>query len=200
MMKVFIDDEELHLAEESPSKEDILVRTKEVFARKGRLLHSIEVDGAELTEEDFLALSGGEEVRVKGRPIREFLAETLADALVYHGRLVAGLERAADNLEADKTREGLELVGQGAEGIGWLLHVTQNSQILLGANDSEVGDGKLEDLKTSLQKDLAKASDSVESGKTLELAYVIRTSLLPRIESLGNYLAALKDMGDGAIQ
>lgn len=199
-MKVFIDDEELHFAEECPSKEDILAQVKEILAREGKLIQSMEVDGTELMEEGFLALSGGEEVRIKGRPIREFLAETLADALVYHGRLAAGLEKAADNLEADKAREGLELVGQGAEGIGWLLHVTQNSQILLGANDSEVGDGKLEELKLSLQKDLEKASDSVEKGKTLELAYIIRASLLPRIENLGNYLSALREMVDSSVQ
>ena len=199
-MKVYLDGEEIAFPENSPSKGDVLASVKETLGRKARLIRSIEVDGTKMDEEGFLALSGGTEARFEGRPVREFLAETLADASEYQKRLAAGLARAADHLEADRTGEGLELVGKAAEGIGWVLQVIHNSQLLLGLDDGEVGSGGLGETKTALLSELENASRSVEEGKPLELAYTLRSGILPRIESLGGYIGALKDIGDSTVQ
>jgi len=199
-MKVYLDGEEIAFPENSPSKEDVLASVKETLGKKGMLIRSIEVDGAELDEEAFLALTGGTEARFGSRPVRDFLVETLADASEYQQRLASGLGRAADHLEADRTPEGLELVGKAAEGIGWVLQIIHNSQILLGVDDSEVGGGGLGEVKSALLAELEKASRSVEEGKPLELAYTLRSGILPRIESLGGYISALRNIGDSTVQ
>lgn len=199
-MKIYLDGEEITFPENSPSKEGVLASVKETLGKKGRLIRSIEVDGAELDEDAFLALSGGTETRFEGRPVRDFLVETLADASEYQQRLASGLGRAADHLEADRTPEGLELVGKAAEGIGWILQVIHNSQLLLGVDDSQVGAGGLGEVKAALLAELEKASRSVEEGKPLELAYTLRSGILPRIESLGGYIGALRDIGDSTVQ
>ncbi len=199
-MKIILDGEEIVFPGESPSKEDILSSVKETLGKKGRLIRSIEVDGTELDENAFLALSGGTEARFEGRPLRDFLAETLADASEYQKRLVSGLGRAAEHLESERSAEGLELVGQAAEGIGWILQVIHNGQILLGVNDSEVGSGGLAELKAALITDLETASRSMDEGKLLELAYTIRSGVLPRIESLGGYIGALGEIGGSPVQ
>ena len=199
-MKIYLDGEEIAFPENSPSKEDVLASVKETLGKKGMLIRSIEVDGAELDEEAFLALTGGTEARFGSRPVRDFLVETLADASEYQQRLASGLGRAADHLEADRTPEGLELVGKAAEGIGWVLQIIHNSQILLGVDDSEVGGGGLGEVKSALLAELEKASRSVEEGKPLELAYTLRSGLLPRIESLGGYISALRNIGDSTVQ
>ena len=199
-MKIYLDGEEIAFPENSPSKEDVLTSVKETLGKKGMLIRSIEVDGAELDEEAFLALTGGTEARFGSRPVRDFLVETLADASEYQQRLASGLGRAADHLEADRTPEGLELVGKAAEGIGWVLQIIHNSQILLGVVDSEVGGGGLGEVKSALLAELEKASRSVEEGKPLELAYTLRSGILPRIESLGGYISALRNIGDSTVQ
>ncbi len=199
-MKIILDGEEIVFPGESPSKEDILSSVKETLGKKGRLIRSIEVDGTELDENAFLALSGGTEARFEGRPLRDFLAETLADASEYQKRLVSALGRAAEHLESERSAEGLELVGQAAEGIGWILQVIHNGQILLGVNDSEVGSGGLAELKAALITDLETASRSMDEGKLLELAYTIRSGVLPRIESLGGYIGALREIGGSPVQ
>ena len=43
-------------------------------------------------------------------------------------------------------------------------------------------------------------SRSVEEGKPLELAYTLRPGILPRIESLGGYISALRNIGDSTVQ
>ena len=199
-MKIYLDGEEIAFPENSPSKEDVLTSVKETLGKKGMLIRSIEVDGAELDEEAFLALTGGTEARFGSRPVRDFLVETLADASEYQQRLASGLGRAADHLEADRTPEGLELVGKAAEGIGWVLQIIHNSQILLGVDDSEVGGVGLGEVKSALLAELEKASRSVEEGKPLELAYTLRSGILPRIESLGGYISALRNIGDSTVQ
>ena len=198
-MKVFFDGEELTLTGAGPSKEDVLTSAKEAAAKKGMLVVSIEVDGTELDEEGFLALTGGVEARFSGRPVREFLAETLSDAAGYQKRLAGGLEGAADRLESDKTREGLELVGQAAEGIGWILNVGGNSRILLGLQDCEGARG-IDGLGEALAPELEKASSLMEEGKHLELAYTIRAGILPHIENLGGFIAAMEEMVAGPVQ
>lgn len=198
-MKIFFDGEELPLSGESSSKEDVLTSVKEAAAKKGMLVTSVEVDGTELDEEAFLALSGGVEARFSGRPLREFLAETLSDAATYQKRLAAGLGSAADRLEEDKTREGLELVGQAAEGIGWILNVAGNSRILLGLQEGDVARG-LDELSGALAPELEKASSLMEEGKHLELAYTIRVGIIPHIENLGGLLDSMGEMIKGPVQ
>ena len=40
----------------------------------------------------------------------------------------------------------------------------------------------------------------MEEGKPLELAYTLRSGILPRIESLGGYISALRNIGDSTVQ
>ncbi|MFA7621670.1 MAG: hypothetical protein WCY56_07495 [Aminobacteriaceae bacterium] len=199
-MRIYIDGEEMGFSEETISKDEIYSRVKEEITRRGCVIGRITVDGTDLEEEAFLALSGGAEARFESMPVRELVMDSLSDGTEYMGRLAAGLEKVADMLEEDRAAEGLGLLQQAAEGIGWSMQVMHNCQILLGLSDNEVGDGGVGELKTSLVAELEKASSSIESGKHLELSYRIRTGVLPEIQKLAHYMQDLLDMGRKSIQ
>ena len=199
-MKVFIDGEEMCFPEETVSKDEIYSRVKDELARRGCVVRSITVDGATLEEEAFLALSGGMESRFESIQVRELVMDSLSEGTEYMRRLSAGLTRVADMLEEERTAEGLGLLQQAAEGIGWSLQVMHNCQILLGLSDHEIGDGKVGELKTTLVSELEKASESIESGKHLELSFRIRTGVLPWIERLAVYMDQLVQTGRKPIQ
>ena len=199
-MKIFIDGEEAVFSGEAGSKEEIYARVKEESAGKGHVVRSIAVDGTVLEEEAFLALSGGTECRFETVPVRELVVESLSDGSSYMNHLSAGLAKVADLLEEDKTADGLDLLRQAAEGIGWSLQVMHNCQVLLGVSDHEVGDGQLAELKTTLVAELEKASGSIENGKHLELSFRIRTGVLPNIERAAQYMRALLETGKKSVQ
>ena len=199
-MRIFIDGEEHICPGELGSKEELFSRVKEEGARRGHVVRSIAVDGTVLDEEAFLALAGGGEVHFETVPVRDLVLESLSEGARYMEHLSAGLAKVADMLEADKTVEGLDLLRQAAEGIGWSLQVLHNSQVLLGVSDHEVGDGKVGELKTTLMTELEKASGSIESGKPLELSLRIRTGVLPNIQRLAQYMAVLLRIGQKTVQ
>ncbi len=199
-MRVIIDGDEHVFSGDIGTKEELFSGVKEEVARRGRVVRSIMVDGTVLEEEAFLALAGGGEARFETVPVRELVMDSLSEGTKYMGHLSAGLSKVADMLEADKTVEGLGLLQQAAEGIGWSLQVMHNCQILLGISDNEIGDGKVGELKTSLVGELEKASSSIENGKPLELSFRIRTGVLPGIQRLAQYMEALLETGRKAIQ
>lgn len=199
-MRVVIDGEEHVFSEDIVSKEELFSGVKEEAARRGRVVRSITVDGTALEEDAFLALSGGVEARFETVPVRELVMDSLSEGTRYMAHLSAGLSKVADMLEADKTAEGLELLRQAAEGIGWSLQVMHNCQILLGISDTEVGDGNVGELKTTLVQELEKASSSIENGKPLELSFRIRTGVLPGIQRMAHYMETLLETGRKAVQ
>ncbi|NLB83823.1 MAG: hypothetical protein GX791_06215 [Synergistaceae bacterium] len=199
-MNVLIDGKKLDLPENLSSGDDILAFVKEHAGTKGRVVRGISVDGNELDEESFSALSGGNEVNFTTIPVRELVNESLNEAQNYLVNLSAGFERIADTLEGDKAGEGLGLLGSAAEGIGWLLQVLHNSQVLLGLEDGEISDGGLAELKGSLLQNIEDVSTSVEEKKYLELAYRIRNGLLPGIRRLGGYLLSMQDTSGSPLQ
>lgn len=199
-MRVLIDGDEHVLSEDIVSKEELFSGVKKEAARRGRVVHSITVDGTVLEEDAFLALSGGVEARFETVPVRELVMDSLSEGTKYMSQLSAGLSKIADMLEADKTAEGLDLLRQAAEGIGWSLQVIHNCQVLLGISDAEVGDGKVDELKTTLAQELEEASSSIENGKPLELAFRIRTGVLPDIQRMSHYMEALLEICRKVVQ
>ena len=199
-MRVLVDGKELDSLADASGKEEILASVKEHAGTHGRVLRTITVDGTDLDEESFSALSGGGEVNFTTVPVRDLVNESLCEAQTYLGNLFAGFERIADTLEGDKAAEGLDLLARAAEGIGWLLQVLHNSQVLLGLEDGEIADGRLAELKTNLLQNLEKVSASVEEKKYLELAYGIRNGLLPNVRRLEGYLRSLHDTSGGSLQ
>lgn len=199
-MKVLIDGKEPDFLADAPGKEEILASVRENAGIQGRVVRTISVDGTELDEKSFSALSGGSEVSFTTGPVRELVNESLCEAQTYLGNLSAGFERIADTLEGDKAAEGLDLLARAAEGIGWLLQVLHNSQVLLALEDGEIGDGGLAELKGSLLLNLEEVSASVEEKKYLELAYRIRSGLLPDVRRLEIYLQSLQDTSGRPLQ
>jgi hypothetical protein len=199
-MKVLVDGKKIDLPEGLSSRDDILTFVREHTGTKARVVRTITVDGTELDEESFSALSGGNEVNFTTSPVRELVNESLCEAQMYLANLSAGFERIADTLEGDKAAEGLGLLASAAEGIGWLLQVLHNSQVLLGLEDGEISDGGLAELKGSLLQNLENVSTSVEEKKYLELAYGIRNGLLPDIHRLGGYLLSMQDTSGSPLQ
>ena len=199
-VKVLVDGKKLDIPEELSCKDDILALVREHAGTKGRVVRAISVDGTELDEVSFSALSGGSEVNFTTGPVRELVNESLCEAQIYLANLSAGFERIADTLEGDKAAEGLGLLASAAEGIGWLLQVLHNSQVLLGLEDGEISDGGLAELKGNLLRNLENVSTSVEEKKYLELAYRIRNGLLPDIHRLGGYLLSMQDTSGSPLQ
>ena len=199
-MKVLVDGKKIDLPEGLSSRDDILTFVREHTGTKARVVRTITVDGTELDEESFSALSGGNEVNFTTSPVRELVNESLCEAQLYLANLSAGFERIADTLEGDKSAEGLGLLASAAEGVGWLLQVLHNCQVLLGLEDGEISDGGLTELKADLLRNLEDVSASVEEKKYLELAYRIRNGLLPDIHRLGGYLLSMQDASGSPLQ
>lgn len=195
-----MDGKRLDLPEDLSCRDDILAFVREHAGTMGRVVRGISVDGTELDELSFSALSGGSEVIFTTGPVRELVNESLCEAQNYLANLSAGFERIADTLEGEKAAEGLGLLASAAEGIGWLLQVLHNSQVLLGLEDGEISDGGLAELKGSLLLNLENVSNSVEEKKYLELAYRIRNGLLPDIHRLGGYLLSMQDTSESPLQ
>ena len=89
---------------------------------------------------------------------------------------------------------------QASDGIDWLIHVLTHCQNLLGLKDSEILDGKLDELRNALNARLNDVSASLEAGKYFELSFRLRNELIPELEKLAPYTHSLGAFADGRVQ
>lgn len=169
-------------------------------ASKGRIVSSLSLDGENISEESFLASTQGQELHVKTDSIRNLVSESLQEASRYLPVLVAGLGRIADSLEREKVKDAADSFRQASDGIDWLIHVLTHCQNLLGLKDSEILDGKLDEVRNSLNGRLKDVSASLEAGKYFELSFRLRNELIPELEKLVAYTHSLGAFADGRVQ
>ncbi|WP_286953912.1 MULTISPECIES: hypothetical protein [Aminobacterium] len=197
-MIITIDGKELEL--NLDDKELLLKEVQQRLLDKGRILHSIKVDGEEVEEDVFLSCQGVETVDFLSTSIRQCVLESLESAESYFPALLNGMERIVEFLEGEETDKALKSLQQGIEGIGWLLHTMRNSQFLLGAEDKDLADGNLKETWAHLEGALKKASLALEKAQMLELAYIIRNEVIPLLDGLSPYIEGLLSLARSAIQ
>jgi len=185
---------------DSSDRGAVLAAIHKSAASKGRIVSSLSLDGESISEESFLASTQGQELHVKTDSIRNLVSESLQEASRYLPVLVAGLGRIADSLEREKVKDAADSFRQASDGIDWLIHVLTHCQTLLGLKDSEILDGKLDEVRNSLNGRLKDVSASLEAGKYFELSFRLRNELIPELEKLVAYAHSLGSFADGRVQ
>ena len=185
---------------DSSDRNSCLAAIRKFAAGKGRVVTSLSLDGETISEEAFLASTQGKELHVTTDSIRNLVSESLQEALRYLPVLTAGLERIADSLEREKVKDAVGSFRQASDGIDWLIHVLTHCQNLLGLKDSEILDGKLDELRNALNARLNDVSASLEAGKYFELSFRLRNELIPELEKLAPYTHSLGAFADGRVQ
>ena len=185
---------------DSSDRNSCLAAIRKFAAGKGRVVTSLSLDGETISEEAFLASTQGKELHVTTDSIRNLVSESLQEASRYLPVLTAGLERIADSLEREKVKDAADSFRQASDGIDWLIHVLTHCQNLLGLKDSEILDGKLDEVRNSLNGRLKDVSASLEAGKYFELSFRLRNELIPELEKLVAYTHSLGAFADGRVQ
>lgn len=185
---------------DSSDRGAVLAAIHKSVASKGRIVSSLSLDGENISEESFLASTQGQELHVKTDSIRNLVSESLQEASRYLPVLVAGLGRIADSLEREKVKDAADSFRQASDGIDWLIHVLTHCQNLLGLKDAEILDGKLDEVRNSLNGRLKDVSASLEAGKYFELSFRLRNELIPELEKLVAYTHSLGAFADGRVQ
>lgn len=185
---------------DSSDRGAVLAAIHKSVASKGRIVSSLSLDGESISEESFLASTQGQELHVKTDSIRNLVSESLQEASRYLPVLVAGLGRIADSLEREKVKDAADSFRQASDGIDWLIHVLTHCQNLLGLKDAEILDGKLDEVRNSLNGRLKDVSASLEAGKYFELSFRLRNELIPELEKLVAYTHSLGAFADGRVQ
>ena len=185
---------------DSSDRNSCLAAIRKFAAGKGRVVTSLSLDGETISEEAFLASTQGKELHVTTDSIRNLVSESLQEASRYLPVLTAGLERIADSLEREKVKDAVGSFRQASDGIDWLIHVLTHCQNLLGLKDSEILDGKLDEVRNALNARLKDVSASLETGKYFELSFRLRNELIPELEKLVPYTHSLGAVADGRVQ
>ena len=185
---------------DSSDRNSCLAAIRKFAAGKGRVVTSLSLDGETISEEAFLASTQGKELHVTTDSIRNLVSESLQEASRYLPVLTAGLERIADSLEREKVKDAVGSFRQASDGIDWLIHVLTHCQNLLGLKDSEILDGKLDEVRNALNARLKDVSTSLEAGKYFELSFRLRNELIPELEKLVPYTHSLGAFADGRVQ
>lgn len=185
---------------DSSDRNSCLAAIRKFAAGKGRVVTSLSLDGETISEEAFLASTQGKELHVTTDSIRNLVSESLQEASRYLPVLTAGLERIADSLEREKVKDAADSFRQASDGIDWLIHVLTHCQNLLGLKDSEILDGKLDEVRNALNARLKDVSTSLEAGKYFELSFRLRNELIPELEKLVPYTHSLGAFADGRVQ
>ena len=185
---------------DSSDRNSCLAAIRKFAAGKGRVVTSLSLDGETISEEAFLASTQGKELHVTTDSIRNLVSESLQEASRYLPVLTAGLERIADSLEREKVKDAVGSFRQASDGIDWLIHVLTHCQNLLGLKDSEILDGKLDEVRNALNARLNDVSASLEAGKYFELSFRLRNELIPELEKLAPYTHSLGAFADGRVQ
>lgn len=185
---------------EFSDRNSCLAEIRKFAANKGRVVTSLSLDGETISEEAFLASTQGKELHVTTDSIRNLVSESLQEASRYLPVLTAGLGRIADSLEREKVKDAADSFRQASDGIDWLIHVLTHCQNLLGLKDSEILDGKLDEVRNALNARLKDVSTSLEAGKYFELSFRLRNELIPELEKLAPYTHSLGAFADGRVQ
>jgi hypothetical protein len=189
-MRIWLDDEELALADDviAEGKEEIYEEVKRIASTRGRIITGMVLDGEAIDDFDvFVLVVGGQEVVFNSQSVRELVIETIAEGAEYLPALLNGLGSIAAKLETGSDKEAQNMLADAVEGINWLFSVFERSCALLGIAAESFTSGNLAEEADVIRGILEEMTSVMESGKNLELAFVIRDRLIPAMERFRLY-------------
>lgn len=203
VLRVRLDDVELSLPDDilAGGKRAVFEAVKQDALGRNSVIVGITVDGEQLgDEESFYALSGGLDVHFTSQPVRELVEESLGEGERYLPLLSSGLESVATLFEERKDDEAQAKLLQAIEGINWLIDVFDKSCILMGVRPDVLKAGNFLQDRSALNDALSEMVDVMESGKMIDLAYLIRERLLPVVHKFSAYWAEIKAEMESPLQ
>lgn len=187
-MKVSIDGQERREIPSTASPLEILEAVRAEAARSGLVLTGLQVDGVEMDERAFLALSGGMSAHFSLTPVRILVRETLAEALSYISRLKKGIGEIADHFEEGGTSAAQNGLSEAMEGLDWTLDVYERcSTLTAGAS----ADPEEQAFRGGLLDILNRLIGLMDGKRYPQMALVLRQELLPSIDELALMLGRL---------
>ena len=187
-MKVSIDGQERREIPSTASPLEILEAVRTEATRSGLVLTGLQVDGVEMDEWAFLALSGGMSAHFSLTPVRLLVRETLAEALSYISRLKKGIGEIADHFEEGGTSAAQNGLSEAMEGLDWTLDVYERcSTLTAGAS----ADPEEQAFRDGLLEILNRLIGLMNGKRYPQMALVLRQELLPSIDELALMLGRL---------
>ena len=187
-MKVSIDGQEHREIPSTASPLEILEAVRAEAARSGLVLTGLRVDGVEMDERAFLALSGGMSAHFSLTPVRLLVRETLAETLSYISRLKKGIGEIADHFEEGGTSAAQNGLSEAMEGLDWTLDVYERcSTLTAGAS----ADPEKQAFRGGLLDILNRLIGLMDGKRYPQMALVLRQELLPSIDELALMLGRL---------
>jgi hypothetical protein len=202
-MRVRIDDVELPLGENilGEGKDAIYEEARRAAKAEKRVIIDIIVDGEPVgSEEAFFSLSGGLDIKFVTQPIRDLLLESMKEGGKYIVTLKRGLEAIATLFEESRARDAQAKFGQAIEGIRWLTWVFDKSCLLLGIAVENLKSGDFKRDFDDLNNALGALASSMESGRTMGQAFLIRERLAPAIDRFSGYWNEIASMVETPLQ
>ncbi|MDR1943982.1 MAG: hypothetical protein LBQ19_04085 [Synergistaceae bacterium] len=200
-MRIRLDDIELKLDDTAlDGKGTLLDAVKRIALDGGGVIMDIIVDGELVTEEAFLSLSGGVDIRFVSQAIRELAPETLSEGDRYLSILGGGLEDVATLFEQRKEQEALSRFSECVEGIDWLLAVFGKCCLLFAMSPDSFKSGGYGDFIACFNATQKEILTCMEGGKNMRVAFLIREELIPLIDRFSGFWREVKEHAETPLQ
>lgn len=195
-MRIRLDDMDVTLGESilAGGKEAIFDEVKRTALEGNCVIVGITVDGETIPDEEaFFSLAGGYDVRFISQSVKDLVRESFEEGDRYLPLLKGGLEAVATLFEKGDNHEAQTRLSQGVEGIDWLSSVFGKCCILKGIALSDFKSGNYDEYTAELNKTLNELISSLESGKNLQIAYIIRENLIQLVNRFSDFWDEIKE-------
>lgn len=189
-MRIRLDDEVISLDDDiiEEGKEAIYNEAKRIAVSRNRVITETILDGEGIDDLDvFFSLSSGQDIQFVTQPVRALVHDSMAEGSKYFPSLFVGLENVATKFEAKKDQEAQGLLAQAIDGINWLFGVFDRTCILMAVTTDSLESGDFTKDSEDIKSVLDEMTSTMEEGKNLKLAYVIREKLIPALRSFSTY-------------
>ncbi|GHV29266.1 hypothetical protein FACS1894167_08300 [Synergistales bacterium] len=178
-------------------KEAIYEEVQRMAGENGAVIKDILVDGESIYDTNaFFAIAGGVDIDFTSQNVLELAEETLAEGDRYIPVLEAGISDIATLFEQGQDGEARSKLAHASEGIEWLTSVLLKLCICMSIKPGELKAGNYEEYVAKLRDALDGMMTSIEEGKLLRTAYLMRGELLPLIINFADYWNEVKEKAE----
>jgi hypothetical protein len=202
-MRIRLDDVELALSEDvlNGGKAALYDAVRRLASDDSRVIVDIVVDGESVPEESaFFALAGGLDIRFVTQPVKQLIRESIAEGERYIPILENGLESVATLLEGGNDQEALSRFAKCVDGIDWLMSVFEKCRFLLNVQAGSFRCGNYDEYVGEFQKAQSGILSSMEGGKNMRVAFLVRDELLPLISRFSMFWDEVKELAETPLQ
>jgi hypothetical protein len=202
-MRIRLDDKEVALDESvlGEGREAIYNAVRSIARGGNDVIVDIIVDGESLNDEEaFFSLSGGIDIQFISQPIRDLVPESIAEGERYFLALEKGLEGVATLLEEGRESDALSQFAKCLEGIDWLIEVFGKCCLLLALSPGDFRTGNYDEFIASFNVTQGDILSSMEGGKNLRVAFLVRDGLLPLIARFSSFWGEVKEQIETPLQ